>query len=370
MKILIICVVFITQITACVHDKSHVELVVSGLGVPWGMTFLDVNHLMVTEKSGSVKIIDTQTGTIDEVSGVPDIEIVGQGGLMDVAVSPNFVDSSEVYFTYAKPISNNGSDQAMYATTLAVAKLEGLVLQDWRDLFVSNLQNDNRQHFGSRIAFDDHGYLYFTHGDRGERGNAQDLSNHGGTVMRLSLDGSIPDDNPFIDTPDAQPEIWSYGHRNPQGIFYDSVNQRLWSNEHGPKGGDEINLIKKGGNYGWPILSYGAEYFSGAPVGDAIEREGYIQPMKYYDPSIAPSSLIVYTGDLFPQWQGRIISGALVLRHLNVVSLDEYGNEILESRHLKTLLERIRNLKQSPDGDIYIATDAGDIYKLLNDANQ
>lgn len=367
----IICVFLVTQFTACVHDRQEVELITSDLGIPWGMTFIDDTRLLVTEKAGTVKIVDIETGDKEAVSGLPDIEIIGQGGLMDVARSPNFNDTSELYFTYAKPIEqSDGESESTYATSLAVATLDGLQLSNWRDLFVSNVQTINRQHFGSRIAFDDKGHVFFTHGDRGERDNAQDLSNHAGTVMRLHLDGTVPHDNPFVDMPDAQPEIWSYGHRNPQGIFYDFENQRLWTNEHGPKGGDEINLIEKGANYGWPILSYGAEYFSGEPVGEATQREGYLQPMKYYDPSIAPSSLIVYNGNVFPQWQGSLLSGALVLRHLNIVGLDDFGNETVEFRHLKTLLARIRNVQQSPKGELFIATDAGDIYKLLNDRDQ
>ncbi|MBX2847579.1 MAG: PQQ-dependent sugar dehydrogenase [Acidiferrobacterales bacterium] len=370
MKRFFICALLFTQIAACTSGRAEVELIASDLAVPWGMTFLDNQRLLVTEKAGTVKIVDIASGNAKEVSGVPTIEIIGQGGLMDVALSPNFASNSELYFTYAKPIETDDTDESVYATSLAVATLNGYELKNWRDIFVSNVQNTNRQHFGSRIAFDENGYVFFTHGDRGERDNAQDLSNHSGTVLRLHLDGRIPQDNPFVDTPNAQPEIWSFGHRNPQGIFYDFENKRLWTNEHGPKGGDEINLIEKGGNYGWPILSYGAEYFSGEPVGESTEREGYVQPIKYYDPSIAPSSLIVYSGSDFPQWQGRLLSGALVLRHLNVVELDAAGNEVNEFRHLKDLLKRIRNVKQSPSGEIYVATDSGDIYKLLNEVEQ
>lgn len=371
-KRFLFCVFLLTHLAACIHDESEVELIVGGLGIPWGMTFVDDERVVMTEKAGSVKIVDIEKREVEELEGVPAIDIIGQGGLMDVAKSPNFSQDSILYFTYAKPIvaEPETRNKTTYATALATARLDGFALLDWRDLFISNLQTTARQHFGSRIAFDDKGFVFFTHGDRGERKNSQDLSNHGGTVLRLHLDGSVPADNPFVDAPNALPEIWSYGHRNPQGIVFDQANQRLWSNEHGPKGGDEINLIEKGGNYGWPILSYGSEYVSGRPVGEATEREGFVPPMKYYDPSIAPSSLILYTGDKFPQFSGSLLSGALVLRHLNVVELDALGNEIAEKRYLKTLLERIRNVAQSPGGDIYLTTDAGDLYKLLNVSDQ
>ena len=363
----ILLVFLLVNLSACIHDTTAVQLVVSGLNSPWGMTFIDDKQLLVTEKSGTTKLVNVDTGEFKEIHGLPDIEIIGQGGLLDIALSPNFARDSSVYFTYAKPIIDDGSQSSVnaYATSLAVARLDDFKLLDWQDLFISNVQTKNRQHFGSRIAFDDDGHVFFSHGDRGERENSQDLSNHGGTILRLNLDGSVPQDNPFVGDANVQPEIWSYGHRNPQGLFFDSKTQQLWSNEHGPKGGDEINLISRGGNYGWPVLSYGREYFSGAPVGEATEREGFVSPVKYWDPSIAPSSLIVYRGDKYSQLEGTLISSALVLKHLNIISLNDQGQEESEVRMLKTLSERIRNVVQSPDGDIYIATDAGDIYRLL-----
>ena len=371
----IACVLVLAQQIACTHARDDVELIVDDLGVPWGMAFIDNDRLIVAEKAGAIKIIDIETGNIKNVKGVPDIDVIGQGGLMDIALSPSFSETSEVYITYAKKLvnissSNGNNEKPVYATALAVARLVDESLQDWQDLFVSNVQSKGGRHFGSRIAFDDKGYVFFTHGDRGVRNDAQDLPNHAGTVMRLHLDGRVPNDNPFVASDDAQPEIWSYGHRNPQGIFYDQATQRLWTNEHGPRGGDEINLIERGGNYGWPILSYGAEYSTGKPVGEATERDGYIQPIKSYVPSIAPSSLIVYTGDVFPEWQGNLISGALVLRHLNLVSLDGEGVEKEELRLLTSLSKRVRNVKQSPGGDIFVTTDAGEVYKLLKHSDQ
>lgn len=356
----------------CNEEDYQAELIVGGMPIPWGMAFVDDKNLIVTQKEGKVSMVNIETKLTEAISGAPAIDVIGQGGLMDVALSPNFSNDRVLYFTYAKRIDQevNGDTQTNYATSLATAKLVNDSLEDWQDLFVSNIQTRGGRHFGSRITFDNAGHVFFSHGDRGEREKAQDLSNHAGTILRLNLDGSIPEDNPFVGQPEAQPEIWSYGHRNPQGLFYDQATDRLWSNEHGPRGGDEINLVEKGINYGWPTISYGKEYVSGRPVGEATEKDGLAQPMKYYDPSIAPASLIVYTGSQFPQWQGSLLSSALVLRHLNIVNIDQDGKELAESRVLKTLLERIRNAVQAPNGDLYIASDAGGIYKLLNDQQE
>ena len=353
----------LTQIFACVHDESDVELIAEGLGIPWGMTFINDQELIVTQKEGTISLVNIETKELRDITGVPEIDIIGQGGLMDIALSPDFPSSNRLFFTYAKTLESN--NEKSYATSLAVAKLNNDVLIDWQDLFVSNVQNNENQHFGSRIAFDNSGHVFFTHGDRGDRDNAQDLSNHAGTILRLNLDGSVPEDNPFVGDANAQPEIWSYGHRNPQGLVFDQSSQRLWSNEHGPKGGDEINLIEKGVNYGWPIISYGSEYISGRQVGEGTEKDGYAQPMKFYVPSIAPSSLIVYSGNKFAHLRGSLLSGALVLRHLNIVNIDQSGLEVSEERFLETLLERIRNVVEGPNGDIFVATDSGSIYKLL-----
>ena len=219
-------------------------------------------------------------------------------------------------------------------------------------------------HFGSRIAFDDNGHVYFGIGDRGVRPSAQNLTNHAGSIIRLNLDGSIPKDNPFIKNKSALPEIWSYGHRNPQGLSYDFKHKRLWEIEHGPRGGDEINLIKPAVNYGWPEISYGKEYWGPFAVGEGTHRDDIEQPVKVYIPSIAPGSLMIYSGDTFPKWKENLFSGALKLRHINRIELNEKGEAIKEERLLGSLDERIRALVQSPQGRIYFSTDSGKIYRI------
>ncbi len=284
----------------------------------------------------------------------------GQGGLMDVVTAPDFGTSRRLYFTYAKP----GEEGA--ATTLARAKLAEGELVDWEDLLVTQSVSDTGRHFGSRIAFDGRGHLYFGVGDRGVRDSAQNLDNHAGTLMRLGLDGSVPGDNPFVGR-DGLDEIWSYGHRNPQGLAYDTRNDRLWAIEHGPRGGDEINRVEPGRNYGWPVISYGREYMLPKRVGEATEKEGMEQPVKYYDPSIAPGSLLLYRGEAFPEWQGDLFAGALVLTHLNRIDLDARGNVVGEQRLLEDEGERIRALAEGPAGAIYLSTDSGRILRLTPD---
>lgn len=285
----------------------------------------------------------------------------GQGGMLDIALSPNYKKNGWIYFTYVKEIDGEG------ATVLARAKLKQSRFYKWQELLVSESTTDTGRHFGSRIAFDKKGHVFFGIGDRGERPNAQDLTNHAGSIMRLNMDGSIPDDNPFVNSDTSLPEIWSYGHRNPQGLVYDIKTNRLWEIEHGPRGGDEINLIKKGANYGWPVISYGKEYWGPLAVGEGTHRKGMEQPVKVYVPSIAPGSLLIYSGTIFPQWQGNLFSGALKLRHINRIVLNKKGEAISEERLLETLDNRIRALAQSPEGWIYFSTDSGEIYRIKPD---
>lgn len=335
-----------------------VEQVVENLGVPWGMDFISNTILLVTDRNGSVYRLDINKRGKEKIENMPRVMVDGQGGMLDVAVPPNYKKSGWIYFTYVKEVDDEG------ATVLARSKINNNKFIQWQDLLVSNSTTETNFHFGSRIAFDGEGHVFFSIGDRGVRPNSQDLSNHAGSIIRLNLDGSIPKDNPFVNVKGALPEIWSYGHRNPQGMAYDFKQKQLWSIEHGPRGGDEINLIVRGGNYGWPVVSYGKEYWGPVSVGEGTHREGMQDPVNVYIPSIAPGSLLVYSSDVFSKWQGNLFSGALKLQHINRVVINKIGKAIKEERLLESMNERIRALTQSPDGLIYFSTDSGKVFRV------
>ncbi len=335
-----------------------IEILATGLDPVWGMDFLSDREIIFTEKSGSISILDTDTQTITRLQGTPPVKDSGQGGMLDVKKSPQYRADGWIYFTYSKRIEKYG------VTTLARAKRSDNSLIFWDDMLITRSATDTNRHYGSRIAFDTNGHLFFTVGERGERPNAQDLTNHAGKVLRLNLDGTVPSDNPFLNTPKAQPEIFSYGHRNPQGITYDTSTDRLWLIEHGPRGGDEINRILPGKNYGWPVVSHGKEYYGPIAVGEGTEKEGMEPPIKVYIPSIAPGSLILYSGKAFPEWKGCLLAGALKLRHINIIHLDPSGKPTAEKRILESFGERIRALVEGPDGNIYFSTDSGKIGKI------
>ncbi len=341
----------------------HLEEVASGLGVPWGMVLLDDTRILFTERRGRVGVYKLATGETRYLPGVPAVLAEGQGGLLDVAASPVIATDANpnnrwIYFTYSKPVNGQGR------TTLARARFTGDRLMDWQDMLVTHSGTNTSRHYGSRIAFDGAGHLYFSVGDRGERPNGQDLTTHAGSILRVQLDGTVPADNPFVGRTDALPEIWSYGHRNPQGLFWDHETGQLWAIEHGPRGGDEINKIQKGGNYGWPVVSHGKEYWGPISVGEATHKPGMIDPVKVYIPSIAPGSLLRYSGKAFPRWAGCLMSGALALTHLNIITLDASQVPTSEERILSDLGERVRALAESPEGWIYFSTDSGRIYRL------
>ena len=346
------------QIIDQANPDIRVEQLFTGLGVPWGMTFVSPQRLLITERNGQARLADLENFSVKVLTGLPVLVAEGQGGLLDVKTGPDYASDGWIYFTYSKPLN----DEA--ATTLARARLDGLQIVDWEDLLVTDTATSGRQHFGSRIAFDDHGHVFFGVGDRGERDEAQNPSNHIGTIMRLNLDGSLPADNPFIREAGKRDEIWSFGHRNPQGMAYDLQRQRLWSIEHGPRGGDEINLVLKGRNYGWPVISHGKEYWGPLAIGEGSSKPGMEQPYKVYIPSIAPGSLMLYQGDAFPEWYGNLFAGALKLRHLNRISLSANGEVTGEERLLEDFQERIRAVIQGPDGWIYFSTDSGRILRL------
>jgi aldose sugar dehydrogenase len=339
-------------------ENYQLELVTENLEVPWGMAFLSKHKLLFTQRNGKIGLLNLKTNQVSWIKNIPSVYHNGQAGLLDVAISPDYQTSGWIYFTYSKKLG----DQS--ATTLAKAKLQGNTLQQWQDILISQSKEETNYHYGSRITFDSNGHVFFSIGDRGNRPNAQNLKNHAGSTIRLNLDGSVPDDNPFVGQIPVLPEIWTYGQRNPQGLVYDKQKKRLWSIEHGPRGGDEINLLIAGKNYGWPIISYGKEYWGPVAVGEATHKKGMLQPVKYYVPSIAPGSLMLYSGKAFPQWQGNLFAGALKLKHLNRVVINDNAKAIAEQRLLESLNERIRCVVESPQGWIYLSTDSGKILRM------
>ncbi|MDG6772855.1 PQQ-dependent sugar dehydrogenase [Thiomicrorhabdus sp. ZW0627] len=351
--------VFLIQPAFASEQPFNIKKLAGNLGVVWGMDFVDSNRIIFTQREGKAGLLDLSNNQVTWLSGVPEVHAEGQGGLLDVAIPPDYAKSGWIYFTYSKP------DLLQAQTTLARAKLHNTSLIDWQDLLVSDSASFRNIHFGSRIAFDGKGHVFFSIGDRGERSNAQDLTNHAGSIICLNMDGSVPKDNPFVGNTKARDEIWSYGHRNPQGLYYDLKTDRLWEIEHGPQGGDEINLIKKGKNYGWPIVSQGKEYFSSIDVG-VNHKPGMEEPVKVYIPSIAPSDLQVYHGTEFKDWEGNLLTGALKLQHLNRITLNDKLQAVSESRYLQNLNQRIRSLAVDEIGRIYVGTDSGNIYRLTN----
>lgn len=342
-------------------QRWEITKVAGDLGSPWGMAWIAPEQLLITQRPGTAIRLNLNTGKQARISGLPKVADRGQGGLLDVAVSPDSLligNQPWLYFTYSKPTQDGA------VTTLARARLAQNNLTNWQDLLVTTSATETSRHFGSRIAFDQQGHVFFSIGDRGERPNGQDLTTHAGSIIRLNLDGSVPGNNPFVNQTTARPEIWSYGHRNPQGMAYDPEHQRLWSIEHGPRGGDEINLILKGRNYGWPVTSHGKEYWGPLDVGEAEEKPGIESPRTVYVPSIAPGSLLLYTGEAFPKWRGNLFAGALKLQHLNRISVSDDGKTREVERLVGALNERVRALLQSPEGWIYFATDSGNLYRL------
>ncbi|MFC3153428.1 PQQ-dependent sugar dehydrogenase [Litoribrevibacter euphylliae] len=352
----------------------QLKVIADSLDYPWGFAFLDEHSVLVTEKSGHLKQLHLSSGTSQIIANSPKVVYDGQGGLLDVILHPNFDDTSWVYLSYSKKVANG------YTTAVARGRLQGTTLQELEDVLVTQAVNHNTHHYGSRLAFDEQGFLYVSVGDRGNRDRAQDLSTHMGKILRIHEDGRIPDDNPFVDQAYALPEIYSYGHRNPQGMVYDVQNKALWIHEHGPRGGDELNLIQAGANYGWPVITYGREY-SGFKITDETHREGMLQPVWHWTPSIAPSGLTIYRGEVYPQFNGHFFIGALkyrLLAQLEVTNLSELTRMVREQgispvtalkeyRHLSNYGERIRDVEVSSDGFLYLLTDksGGSIVKLL-----
>lgn len=362
---LIILIVFLlihgpSEAQTVVHSEGmnlQARPIIEGLGIPWGMAFVDSQNLFVTERKGSAFLINLKTKVKTPVQGLPKVFHQGQGGLLDVVLHPLFEKNHWVYLTYAKKVSDGST------TALARGVLRQNKLSDVKDLFVAQTHSSRDIHYGSRLAFDQQGYLFMTVGDRGHRHKAQDLSAHNGKVLRLDENGRALPDNPFTKKAKALPEIWSYGHRNPQGLAVHPKTGQIFESEHGPQGGDEINLIKKGANYGWPVVTFGREYW-GPKIGEGTHKKGIEPPLKYYVPSIAPSGLTVSWGPQYPVWKGDLFLGALKLTHVNRVKLNKNLVMQKEERLLANLKQRVRHIQRSPDGFLYFSTDNGTIYRL------
>jgi aldose sugar dehydrogenase len=338
------------------------ETIADGLDHPWGLAFLPDGLLLVTERSGTMRLV--KGGKLSEpIGNVPEVWANGQGGLLDVALAPDFSTSNTIYFTYSQP-GQGGAGTALASAKLAYSS-DGAELEDVRTLVSMSKKTNKGQHFGSRIVIAPDGKLFVTMGERGQQKRAQDYKDHAGSILRVNADGSIPSDNPYADGKKALPEIWSKGHRNPQGATWDPLTQSLLTLEHGAKGGDEINQPQAGKNYGWPIITYGVDY-SGAKIGQGSAAEGYEQPLYYWDPSIAPSGLVAYNGNMFPEWKGDLLAGALKFEMLVRLDRDEKGEMKGEERLFAGEFGRIRDVRVAPDGSIYLLTDAsnGEIIRL------
>jgi quinoprotein glucose dehydrogenase len=333
------------------------EIVVGELQIPWGMVFLPDGSMLITEKSG--ELIHFKDGQKQLITGVPEVYQQGQGGLLDIALHPNYRENGWIYLTYS---SSEGKDEGGH-TALMRAKLSGNRLTDQKVLYKATPNTTKGQHFGSRIAFDNNGYLYFSIGERGEKDiNPQDITRDGGKIYRLNDDGSIPSDNPFVGKPNAKEAIYSYGHRNPQGMILHPKTGEIWVHEHGPMGGDEINVIKKGANYGWPVVTHGIDY-SGLPISDESSRPGMEDPIYFWVPSIAPSGMVYVTSDKYPHLKGNLLVGSLKFQYLEHLVLD--GKKVVKREKLLKDVGRLRDVKQGPDGFIYAAVEGKGIVRLI-----
>jgi glucose/arabinose dehydrogenase len=323
---------------------------VTGLANPWSLAFLPNGDMLVTERVGRLRVVRNGALAAEPLAGVPQVHAMGQGGLLEVALHPRYAENQLIYLTYSKPGPGGNT------TALARGRFDGKTLSGVQDIFVADAWRDANQHFGSKLAFARDGTLYMTVGERNDRNRAQDTNNHAGKVLRLRDDGTVPPDNPFVGRAGFKPEIYSYGHRNLQGLTIHPETGEVWETEHGPQGGDELNRIVAGRNYGWPVVTFGREY-NGATITDRPWQEGMEQPVAVWVPSIALSGMVFYTGDRFPGWNGNLFVGGLSGLQLQRVAFSERGVFGRESL-FEELRQRIRDVRQGPDGYLYVLTDA------------
>lgn len=334
------------------HYPLRVVTVAEGLDQPWSLAWLPDGRMLVTEKVGRLRVVTPDGRISGPLQGMPKVAYGGQGGLLDVVLDPDFESNRMIYFSFSEP-GPGGRGTAVARAVLDGNRLSGLAV-----IFRQMPKSGGGRHFGSRLVFARDGTLLVTVGERGQRDRAQDTSINRGQVLRIHPDGRVPKDNPFIGKSGFRPEIWSYGHRNPQGAALHPESGKLWIHEHGAAGGDEVNIPRAGRNYGWPVIAYGRHY-SGGKIGEGTHKPGMEQPAYYWDPSIAPSGMAFYTGDKFPKWRGNLLVGALKFQLVARLTLD--GEKVVgEERILEQLGERIRDVRQGPDGYVYLLTDSSD----------
>jgi len=337
--------------------KYTYEKVIEDIDVAWGLDFINSKEFLITEKSGQLFKISNNTMT--EISGLPEVYVRGQGGLLDVALHPNFRENNIIFLTLSSKIGDgDGGNTALYSAELNENSLNNLKL-----LYKALPNSKKGQHFGSRIVFDDKNHLFFSIGDRGNRDvNPQDITIDGGKIYRLNLDGSIPNDNPFINESGAKKAIYSYGHRNPQGMAVHPRTGKIWVNEHGPRGGDEINVIEKGKNYGWPKITYGINY-SGTAITDKRSMPGMEQPFYYWIPSIAPSGMTFLTSNKYKGWKNNLFVGSLKFEYLERLVIK--NNKVIKREKILDKIGRVRDVNQGPDGYLYINVDGKGVLKII-----
>ncbi|MGB1297662.1 MAG: PQQ-dependent sugar dehydrogenase [Psychrobium sp.] len=356
-KIVVALITLVMTLQLNAQQKVDKQLVVKESGIVWGMTWLPNGDMLMTLRKGLLKRVRKTSGEVQIIEGLPKIATGGQGGLLDIILHPNYADNGWLYFSYAKRDAKGHK-----STAIIRAKLKGNQLVELQDIYVAQAYSNSGAHFGSRLAFDNQGYLYFSIGDRGQRDlNPQNLSRDGGKIYRLHDDGRIPKDNPFVNQQGVKQATYSYGHRNPQGMVKHPSSGAIWTHEHGPRGGDEVNIIEGGENYGWPVISYGINY-SGTRFTDLTEKEGMLQPQWYWDPSIAPSGMTFVTSNNYPQWQGKLLVGSLKFGQLVMLTLN--GDKVIKQDIAVDDLVRVRNVTQAPDGFIYVALDGQGVFKL------
>jgi len=360
----------LTGLIACAQTDKNIkespkdydyEVIAKDIPIPWGFDFLPDGSIIVTEKSGQLYHIKDKNKT--EITGFPEVYVRGQGGLMDVKIHPKYPEEPWIYATYAKKSETEVGGN----TRLVRFQINNNSITDLEVLYQGEQPSKRGQHFGSRIEFDRDGYLYFSIGDRGNRDeNPQDITRDNGKIYRLHDDGNIPEDNPFVDEVGAKKAIYSYGHRNPQGMDTHPETGEIWTHEHGPRGGDEVNLVKKGENYGWPIISFGINY-SGTEFAEDTARAGMMQPDWYWDPSIAPSGMEFVTGDTYPEWKGQLLVGSLKFNYLVLCRME--NNTITGEELLFEGIGRVRSVEQGPDGYIYVGTEGNGIVRIVPKEN-